>query len=168
MKRYASWFVVILATFWVGVFVTILWFNYKLETPEAQVEVKENLPILAICELVNNPEKYNGQKVRLSANLYWYQHGYFLVNENCPSIGEAGRVAITYDQENREKVFQQIENVQSKKFMSFGESVNMIAVGKFKKIDSKGSSFGGNIDGRTPLHFELIEIEKGYLEKREF
>jgi hypothetical protein len=81
MKRVTSWLFIISLISVLGV-IAIPWlyqiFNasyiqksQELSNPTQPVKANglADLPILAFCELANNPEKYNGKTVRVNASL---------------------------------------------------------------------------------------------------
>ena len=161
MKRVIVWVGVILITFTFGIVATLGWLKFN-ERPIKIERVTEDLPILEVCELVNNPEKYNGKKVSIIANLYFYDHGFFLEDRNCRNkdensrtamfYNESWRIAINFNKENSNKIFKELEGIKN-------TNKPFILVGNFKKI-GESEFFGDSIQGRTQLHFEIIKIKK--------
>ena len=58
--------------------------------------------ILAFSELANNPNKYSGQVVRMSAMLGGFIHGRVLYDPNCSSIQT--QAAVFYRTQNQEAI----------------------------------------------------------------
>ncbi|MDQ6788490.1 MAG: hypothetical protein M3033_16930 [Acidobacteriota bacterium] len=162
MKQLVYWFFVVFITFALGVAATLIWVknNSSILPPERSSGSSE-LPILAYCELVNNPEKYNGKIIRINADLLWNMHGYFLADNNCSARDESALTGIRFDEKSRDELFQKINEIKGSDKLDFRTSINMIAVGKFNKVGRCEICSDLMID-RTLLHFEIIEIEKGY------
>ncbi len=148
-------------TFGFGIFSTLAWIKYNKPIPNDKNE-DEDLPILAYCELVKNPEKYSGKIVRVSADLYWFMHGYYLADKNCAAGGDSARTAIVFDNQNRDRIFQKFNEIRGKETLDYRDVINMIAVGKFKKVE-KSQISSDSIKDRTLLHFEIKDIESAYL-----
>src|ERR1044072_2658222 len=86
MLKVTTWLAVALCTFILGFLAATLWFpgarnlqenpcppqrandTLALE-PSVDLSASANLPILAYCELVNNPDRYSGKVVRIRATL---------------------------------------------------------------------------------------------------
>lgn len=120
--------------------------------------VPPNLPILDNCELVNNPEKYDGKIVRVRAKLWFMIHGYSFISENC--TGETKQTAVIFPKS--EELGFEIENKIAKDTglteyhpWNFPE---IIAVGRFSRVEPSRKS--DSMEDNTYLHFELIEVEK--------
>lgn len=84
MKRTIFWLLVSVFTFALGVAIVFVWLDghkspnqqseaVSLLTQEA--DIPNEMPILAYCELANNPEKYNGEVVRVRTKLDQFIHG---------------------------------------------------------------------------------------------
>lgn len=164
MKKIFAWFGVILLTFAFGIFSTLTWLKFN-QQPIVE-EIKEDLPILSICELVNNPDKYNGQTVRLSADLHENFHGYYLADWNCsPQFDDNKLIALLFNEKNQNEIDKKLDEIKkSNKYVSEG-IVRFIAVGKFRIVEKCDFCSDSMID-RTQLHFELAKIEKGYLNQQ--
>src|SRR5918993_3197243 len=106
MKNSATRLIAALITFAVGVTLVTLWLGYKdavhtrrakkpcrlsAQTPSrspaapvAESPADESLlPVLAYCELVGNPERYDGKVVRVRAAMRMSIHGLFLSDVTC-------------------------------------------------------------------------------------
>jgi hypothetical protein len=130
-------------------------------------EAREALPILAHCELMKNPETYSGKIVRVNMILYWNMHGYFSMDENCAGQDEEAFLGIEFNPENLEALTMKIDEITGSKPYDFRNVINIIVVGKFEKVEKCTFCSDAMID-RTRLHFEMIEIEKGVNDFRDF
>jgi hypothetical protein len=154
-----------LLTFVLGVAATLLWLKFRhpsVRKSEAQPcshslsneSASPNLPILAYCELANNPEKYNGQVVRVSARLGGSIYGILFYDQNCP--GPDMGAAVTFEPQNEEEIERSLKQASGSN--SLFEPVNLIAVGRFKEVVPFNGS--DTIYDTAPLQFEIIRIEK--------
>ena len=144
----------------IGVAATLFWLQPQRTATkqEASVACAEPsnpvLPILAYCELANNPEKYNGQTVRVSVRLSWFIHGLLLFDPNCS--GADTRAAVFYNQSNREEIERALKQAHGPD--NWFEAVDIIATGKFKKVTPSNRT--DTIYDTASLQFEIIQIEK--------
>jgi hypothetical protein len=165
MKRTLFWILILLTAFALGVATAFGWFNRpklaneKSKTILSPQEFHSSMeqPILAYCELANNPEKYDHKIVRVSARLWFMMHGYSFLNKNCD--GETKQTAVILPDGERGL---EIENKIAKDIglteynpWSFPE---IIAVGKFSRVEPSRKS--DSMEDNTYLHFEILEIEK--------
>jgi hypothetical protein len=164
MKRFISWTFVILLTFALGIVATVMWFNYYSSiTLSVKESISEDLPILAYCELVNNPEKYDGKTVRLRAEVKTGNHGQYLWDSICPgdekikTYYEATAAVIFNNIQDQEKI-KQIRDAR-KPFLvqRWTDLVNITAVGKFKK--NKPTEKSSGLVENSTFHFEIIKLE---------
>lgn len=167
MKRIASWILVTSLTFCLGVAAALLWLEFPHPTiqksavspctPSPNSEnASADLPILAYCELANNPEKYNGKVVRVSARLSGFIHGILFYDPNCP--GRDTGAAVFYNPENREEIERSLNQARSSD--DWLQPVELIAIGRFKKVIPSNES--DTIYDTAPLQFEIMRIEKAY------
>ena len=167
-QRAIFWILVLLLMFGLGVGATFVWlgaYSVSLATPgpaspsAGLAEGASDRPILAFCELANNPEKYDGKIVRVSARLWYAKHGYFFLSKNCD--GDARQAAVTVPGDGR---WQQIESKIAKDLgladanYTPWEFPEIIAVGKFSSVEPSRKS-DATLDN-THLLFELIEVER--------
>ena len=162
MRQITSWLLFIA---FISVTVTLLTqkfppsVTHKPEIPSSILNdeiVSPDLPILAYCELVNNPEKYDGKIVRLSATLYQNMHGIKFLDKNCYS--EEKETAVLFNAERAEKIVDKIaQEIQAEKFVYWGEP-KMIVVGKFSRVMPTRKST--SMEDNSYLHFEIYEVEK--------
>ncbi len=144
-----------------GVAVVLLWIYFGHSTvqiaenaPFSQSQNNDNasadLPILAYCELANNPDEYDGKIVRLSARLLIGVEGSWISDSNC---GRTDNAAITTS--NNEEVWHSINQARKQKGKKiWSNEVNLIVVGKFKNAVYKDCCL------ITPFQFEIMRIEK--------
>ena len=164
MKRIIFRLFITIVTFALGVATSCIWLNSynsanrKTDKPPLHAEKKDistELPILAFCELANNPENYDGKAVRVSAKFRNYDDGFRLRDLNC--YGLEKEAAIVFDanfREIMEKIGQELGNRE----FDYYEMIEIIAVGKFSraKPNGKSSLFVDN----AYLHFEIVSVEK--------
>lgn len=156
MKRFPLWLVILILTFGVGLASVILWLHYKSLTMTYEEAISAGVPSVEYCDLINNPFKYDGQVVRVNANLYWFMHGYYLADANCRGEGDSASTAVLFYEKNREDLFNYLKTFDEPGKRR--EPIKIVAVGRFKyDLLSTGSS--DSIEDRTSLHFELYRIE---------
>jgi len=165
MKRITSWLIVTSLTFVLGVVATLLWLEFRhpsaqksVASPCASLPNDENssadLPILSYCELANNPEKYTGKVVRVSARLSGFIHGRLFYDPNCHSVDT--QAAVTFNSQAREEIERSLSEARGSD--NWFEPVDLIAFGRFKKVvPSKKSD---TIYDTASLQFEIMRIEK--------
>lgn len=103
------------------------------------------------CELANHPEKYDGQTVRVTANLYFMMHGYKFMDKDCP--GDEKETAVILNAAHEAKLAKETGSEEYNPW-SFPR---IIATGKFKRVtpSRKSDSVADNSD----LIFEMDVIE---------
>jgi len=170
MRKVIIWLAVALCTFMLGfVAAALLWFPVAKNVqetpcppsqhsedasaldPNADLSTSTTLPILAYCELVNNPDRYSGKVVRIRATLGGFIHGILFYEENCP-----GQTAVAIPQSNDEVRRALTEAAGSEYFGHV--PLNLIVVGKFEKVTPSNES--DLIWHTSPLHFEIMRVEK--------
>ena len=164
MRRIMPRVLITLLTFMLGVAAVLLWLEFrrppvqKSEAPPCSDssgnESASDLPILAYCELANNPEKYSGQVVRVSARLGGFIHGILFYDPNC--AGANMGAAVTFDSQNEEEIERSLKQASGSD--SLLDPVNLIAVDRFRKVVS--SHVSDTIYDTAALQFEIIRIEK--------
>lgn len=117
-------------------------------------DVKKDLPILAYCELANNPQRYNGKTVRVSARLYESRHGILFYDLNC-SDGDR-RSAVIYAPAHIEAIERKLKQAGGSD--NWWELLDIIATGTFKKVTPSDAT--DTIYDTAPFHLEIIRIEK--------
>ncbi len=164
MRRTLFWIFISFFTFALGVATAFVWLdrselaNAKPETTSLQKsDISTEEPILAYCELANNPEKYDGKIVRVSAKLWFMIHGYSFFSRNCD--GERKQTAVIFP--DNERGFE-IENKIAKDVglteYNPWSLPEVIAVGKFTRVEPSRES--DSLSANTYLHFEILDVEK--------
>ena len=161
ISRIVSHPLVALLSFVLSVAATVVWLRHRAgqrtiiasSSQSQKSDSSATLPILSLCELVNNPDKYSGQVVRISTTLSGFIHGSFVYDPNCVRVDTG--TAVFFDAEHKDQI--QIDLKQARGSDSFLEPVNMIAVGKFKKVIPSNES--DTIYDTASLQFEIIRIE---------
>lgn len=167
-----------LITFTVGVALVTLWLGVndsgrtrRAQTPclrRAQVEtVTPAYPaagespdrILAYCELVTNPERYDGQVVRVRATIRMSIHGLFLGDGTCSR--QENYTAVDFHEAQRPELLDTFFGPDSP--MRAGPRVELIAVGRFEKVVPSGAS--DSLLDTAPLRFEIMRVERMHVEK---
>ena len=166
MKRKIFWLLISIFTFALGVAIVFVWLdghkssNQQSETaslPTQKADVPKELPILAYCEIANNPEKYNGEIVRVRTKLNQFIHGAFFADENC--AGREKTTAVIFNPERANEIINKLESeTKSEEFGFWGAEI--IAVGKFSRVKptQESDALVDNID----LRFEILQIEKAF------
>ena len=161
MKRITFWLLTISLTFILGVAATFIYFKFfyinpqRIEMlPEIALPESENnqaeTPDLTFCELVNNPEKYDGKTVRLSAKLSIGLEGSWFADNSCG----ADNAAIVKVKDN--EVWKIIDKARARgKREPWDIEVNLIVIGQFKNAVYKD-----NCCLTTPFQFEILKVEK--------
>lgn len=170
MKRVTKHLLIFTSTFILGVAATTLLY-VKLNVPDipasetAPIPVQPAkpvetaaLPVLDFCELANNPEKYNGQIVRLGAVMNFGLEGSWFLDSKCPfndnAVANPAENSAYALSENKE-VWKRIGKAWVRKDSEFWSlKLDMTIVGRFKNEIYRG---GGLI---TPFQIEILQIEK--------
>ena len=169
MRRGTIWLTVALSTFILGFVAASLWFPIARNVretpcppaqhaeealaldPSADLSTSANLPILAYCELVNNPDRYSGKIVRVRATLGGFIHGILFYEETCP-----GQTAVAFPR-NNEDVRRALTEAAGSEY--FGHvPLDLLVVGKFEKVTPSNES--DLIWHTAPLHFEIMRVER--------
>jgi hypothetical protein len=173
MRRIVVWLGVALCTFTLGFMAAALWLesrrplardsqpspcprpqhgnNALALDPSVDLSASANLPILAYCELVNNPDRYSGKVVRVSATLGGFIHGILFYEESCP-----GHTAVAIRQDSDEVRRTLTEAAGSEYFGHV--PLDLIVVGRFEKVTPSNES--DLVWHTAPLHFEIMRVEK--------
>ena len=162
MKRTLLWTLVSLLTFSLGIWTAPVWLDSFKETnrkaeavgiPAQELVSPTQQPILAYCELANNPEKYDGKVVRVSARLWFMIHGYSFLDKNCD--GETKQTGVVLDSlAIEDKIAKGLGSAEYNPWV-FPE---IIAVGKFTRVEPSRES--DSLVDNTYLRFEIIDVEK--------
>ncbi len=166
MKRITTWVLVTSFTFTLGVVAALLWLEFRHSSIQNQTNspcspspnnenFSADLPILAYCELANNPEKYDGKIVRVSARLAMFIHGRVFADLNCSSMDR--QTAVTFDPQNREEIERTL-NQASGSDNWIVTPMDLIAVGRFRKVVPSNQS--DTIYDTASLQFEIMRVEK--------
>lgn len=160
MKRIIFWLIVISFIFVLGVITMLLYKDFsnsnaqKMETATNTALLdgetdSTNLPILTYCELANNPEKYDGKIVRLSAKLYIGLEGSWFADPNCGLDNGA-----IISSKNKE-VWETMEKARKQKDEELlSIELSLIVVGRFKNVVYKDCCL------IAPFQFEILKVEK--------
>lgn len=160
MKRPFNWIAVLCLTSLFGITFTFLWFKYNPPMLSYEESLAKGIPSVEYCDLRNNPYKFNGKVVRLTTDLQWFMHGYFIYDASCNDRFEGdgldeSRTAILPYKENWAEIYEYL-----RKFHEAGKSwepLQITAVGRFQYKHAKGFSDG--IEDRTSFRFEIYKIE---------
>lgn len=160
MKRIIFWLVIISFIFALSVITVLLRQNFsdsnaqKTETAtnitllDSKID-STNLPIINYCELANNPEKYDGKIVRLSARLYIGLEGSWFADKSCGFDNSA-----IISSKNKE-VWETMEKARNRKDEEFSSiELDMVVVGKFKNVVYKDCCL------IAPFQFEILRVEE--------
>ena len=165
MKRKTFWLLISVVTFALGVVTVFVWFdcskspNEKSEAVSSTVQKTDNpseLPILAYCDLANNPEKYDGKIVRVSAKLWFFIHGFKFLDKNCYAIEKEAAVAFAAGRED--EIFAKLARETDATEYNPWVFPEIVAVGRFSRV--KPSRKSDSMADNAHLQFEILEIEK--------
>ncbi len=160
MKRIRFWLLIISFTFIFGAATALIYLKFfypAIQTAESVTEIAlpeiENnpadLPVLTFCELANNPEKYDGKTVRLSAILSIGLEGSWFSEARCG----ADNAAIISAKNN--EVWKAIKKARERgKREPSDTEVNLTVVGVFKNTVYKDCCL------IAPFQFEILKVEK--------
>jgi hypothetical protein len=161
MKRITFWLLAISLTFILGVAATFIYFKFFYINPqedemlpEVALPESENnqaeMPDLTFCELVNNPEKYDGKTVRLRAKMSIGTEGSWFSDNACGANNAA------FISEANDEVSKAIDKARDRgKREPWDFEVNLIVVGKFKNV-----VYSDRCCLTTPFQFEILKVEK--------
>lgn len=138
-----------------GVSSTLFWLDWNRFPPQkAETYDSSRLPILALCEVANNPEIYDRKTVRISAKLRSDENGFRLSNINC--YGEKKQVVVLFGNQYT-RIMEKIRHELGTDIYDPWEPVEIIAVGEFRKVTPSGKS--DQIPDTACLQFEIMSIE---------
>jgi hypothetical protein len=159
MKRIATWLLIIILTFGLGVTATFLYLKLntsgiqKSETLAAPALPDEengaaDLPILSFCELAEKPEKYNGKIVRLSGRITFGLEGAWFSDSNCGDHDNSAIVSY-----KNEDVWNPVKQArEGGKF--WANALDVVVTGKFKNEVYRDCCL------TAPFQFEISKVEK--------
>ncbi len=162
MRQITSWLLFIA---FIGVTVTLLTqkcppsVTQKPEIPSSILNneiVSPDLPILAYCELINNPEKYSGKIVRIKAQLSGFQHGILFVDRNCTGIDK--QTAVTFNLQNKEESEHILNKARGTD--NWLIPLDLVVIGRFRKVVPSNSS--DTIYHTASLQFEITHVENAF------
>jgi hypothetical protein len=140
---------------WNSLIIAILYFS--LNACVSTIQSDEKLPLVAYCDLVANPTKYDEQVVRVSANHITGWEWTYLADENCPNDSSATANATWISIPVDATLCEGVTRVSSSSlpWNWRGESLErkVIVVGKFR------NSRGGHLSF-YPFQMEFICLEK--------
>ena len=160
MQRTISLILVGFLSFLLGVASTFAWARYSQPRntggvqPSERHESEDERPILAFCELANNPDKYSGRTVRVSTSLSGFIHGMVLYDPNCSSVHT--QTAVFYQAQKRIEIEAALKQARGSE--DWRLPVQIIAEGEFRKVIPSNQS--DTIYDTAPLQFEIIRVEK--------
>jgi hypothetical protein len=154
-QRVIRWVLLPVLTFVLGVAATTLWSRHSASKPKTvDISPPAESPILGLCELLDNPDKYTGQTVRVSAIMSGFIHGLFLYNPNCVTVNT--RTAVFFNPGNKEQIQDALK--QARGSDDWREAVDIVALGQFRKVTPSNQS--DTIYDTAPLQFEIMRVEK--------
>lgn len=160
MKRPFNWLVILCLTFLLSVTLTVLWFKSNQPLVSYEESLTKNVPSVEYCDLRNDPYRYDGKVVRLTADLYRFMHGYYLSDANCndkfeDSGTDESKTAVLFYETYRMESFEYLE-----KFNESGklwQPLKITVVGRFQY--KRASGFSDGIEDRTSFHFEIYKVD---------
>ncbi len=161
MKRIGFWLLIASLSFALGIITTLICVRIRNSTNPSQPSSKDQTienstspPVLAYCELANNPEKYDGKIVHLATRLSASKHGILFYDLNCGGIEKAA--SVSFNPDNKYAIARTLREARGSDDPT--QSVDLIAVGKLRKVTPSFES--DLISDTTSLRFEIMSIEK--------
>lgn len=122
--------------------------------PHDDLSSSTALPILAYCELVNNPARYDGRVVRVRSRLALGIHGLLFLDRACSDWDK--QTAVIFNEKDLDEIRRVLVEAGGPKHYRY-EPLDLVAVGKFKRVTPTGES-DSYVD-TSPLHFEVLRVE---------
>ena len=147
--------------FVLGVAAMAFWARYSApETKTVVLSPPGESPILSLCELLDNPDKYSGQTVRVSAIMAGAIHGMFFYNPNC--ITGKTQTAVLFAPAYKEQIQDTLREARGSD--NGYEPLDVIVLGQFRKVTPSNQSDA--IKDTAPLQFEIMRVEKASKQHR--
>jgi hypothetical protein len=169
MRRIFGWCLIAVVTFTLGAATAFVWLNQgrsastseHFEGPQSTAaDGTDSLPILAYCEIANNPAKYDGRLIRISAKLYFATHGYFFLDKNCDDGDQ--QTAAKYDAELGDEMLQKVAREAGDEEFIPWRFPDIIAIGRFSRVTPTRQS--DSTWDNSVLRFEILKIERASLD----
>jgi hypothetical protein len=157
MKRGIFWLIVSVVTFGIGLTSAFLWLGfYKTTTVEPEIiTLPTEIPTVNYCEMLNNPDQYDDQIVRLSHKIHYEYHG-LVFDANCN--GETKSTAVIISHPREADIFHKLEVETGVKNYGWGNP-QVTVIGKFSRRRPRGAR--SNLYADTlDFRFEIVEVEK--------
>jgi hypothetical protein len=157
MKRGIFWLIVTVVTFGLGVTSAFLWFEFRKSfTNETEtINLPTEIPTVYYCEMLNNPDKYDGKIVRLIriSHILDFQYHGLVFNVDCYGENKQTAIIITH---LRKDILDKLK-VEANNPYSWGRR-QITAIGKFsrQKMPRRSNLLANTLDFR----FEIMEVEK--------
>jgi hypothetical protein len=160
MKRITFWLLTFSFTFILGLTATFIYLRFiypDIQTSESLPEISSpeiennsaDLSVLTLCELTNNPEKYDGKIVHLNANMFIGTENSWFSDSACGV--ESGTIISSKNKD----VWKTIEKArEGKKKEPWSFKLNLIVTGKFSNIPYKYCCTIAS------FQFEILTVEK--------
>jgi hypothetical protein len=165
MKRIFFLLLILLVTFSLGIASAFVWLNGRnltnvenkaIALSGQKADVASESPILAYCELANNPEKYDGKIVRVSTKLWHFIHGTYFTDKNCYDEGK--QTAVIFNEQRSDEIIDKLTKETKSEEYGYWGMPNVIVNGKFSRVKPTRES-DAMIDN-VELRFEILEVEK--------
>lgn len=160
MNRAPFWIIAAILAFFLAGILAVVWSISNLSQLSYDEAISKGVPSVEYCDLRDKPDEYNGKVVRVSVNLYWFLHGFYLQDDKCSDIGvgkgiDEERTAISAYEPNREKIFANL--IKMRRLNDPMKPSRITVVGRFQHKSPEG--FSDSIEDRTSFHFEIYKIE---------
>jgi len=156
MRKLSSPYWIVILTFVVGITATFSWLRYFPVIESFEKINFTKIPTVELCDLRDNPRKYDGKIIRLKSKLNWFMHGYFLTDDKCLGVDDESRIATSFYEPKMNELNKQLLSFHDPSRIGW-EPVEMVAVGRFTYKNFIGHNDG--MDERTHLQFEIHTIE---------
>jgi hypothetical protein len=162
MRRTIFWVLITAFTFTVGVSAAFIWFAKKTNetaatklTTAPETISQTEMAQLSVCDLANNPEKYNGRTVRVKAKLFFFIHGFSFIDPNCAD--EKKQIGVIFNEKHSLQIEDKLNKEAKPNDYGYGMPI-IVATGKFDQVTPSRKS--DSLIDNVYLRFEIYEIEK--------
>lgn len=155
MKKLIVWASIIVLTFIIGITATFFWFKANPKIESYEDAFTKEIPKVEFCELVKNPDKYNGKVILIKSKLNWNMHGFYLEDFDCGINGDLGLISVSHYKPNKKQIDEILQPLQLTGINR--KPTFIVAVGRFIYKREIGQS--DQMIDRTHLNFEIYKIE---------
>ena len=128
------------------------WDSVAPPNTNQQAPVSANIPSINYCDLADEPEKYDGQTIRVTATLYFMMHGYKFMDRAC--LADEKETAVLLNSEHEAKLAREM-GMEEYNPWNFPR---IVATGKFNRVTPNRKS--DSVADNSNLIFEMKTVER--------